>query len=99
MDLAPNSTKSMECLKGYSAKPCFVLTRGVGWKLPTFATHYTTYRFVYFPLPDAPFPSRLPRAASSAPPPGMVLPNTKAGTAASPASPPEIDLVFPVQRS
>jgi hypothetical protein len=30
IDLAPNSTKSMECLKGYSAKACFVLTRGVG---------------------------------------------------------------------
>jgi hypothetical protein len=27
MDLAPNSTKSMECLKGYSAKLFFVLTR------------------------------------------------------------------------
>jgi hypothetical protein len=41
----------MECLKGYSAKPCFVFTRGVGWKLPTFATHYTTYRFVlFFPI-------------------------------------------------
>jgi hypothetical protein len=38
MDLAPNSTKFMECLKGYFAKTCFVLTRGVGWKLPTFAT-------------------------------------------------------------
>jgi hypothetical protein len=48
MDLAPNSTKSMEYLKGYSAKAGFVLTRGVGWKLPTFATHYTTYRFVLF---------------------------------------------------
>jgi hypothetical protein len=41
MDLAPNSTKSIECLKGYSAKAGFVLTHGVGWKLPTFATHYT----------------------------------------------------------
>jgi hypothetical protein len=30
MDLAPNSTKSMEYLKGYSAKTVFVLTRGVG---------------------------------------------------------------------
>jgi hypothetical protein len=30
MDLAPNSTKSMECLQGYSADACFVLTRGVG---------------------------------------------------------------------
>jgi hypothetical protein len=30
MDLAPNSTKSTECLKGYSMKPCFVLTHGVG---------------------------------------------------------------------
>jgi hypothetical protein len=48
MDLAPNSTKSMECLKGYSAKACFALTRGVGWKLPTIATHYTTYRFNSF---------------------------------------------------
>jgi hypothetical protein len=57
MDLAPNSTKSMECLKGYSAKPCFVLTHGVGWKLPTFATHYTTYWFVFFPeTPPAPSP-------------------------------------------
>jgi hypothetical protein len=52
MDLAPNSTKSMECLKGYSAKTGFVPTRGVEWKLPTFATHYTTYRFVLF-FPDA----------------------------------------------
>jgi hypothetical protein len=48
MDLAPNSTKSIECLKGYYVKPCFILTRGVRWKLPTFATHYTTYRFVLF---------------------------------------------------
>jgi hypothetical protein len=37
----PNSTKSMEYLKGYSAKASFVLTRGVRWKLPTFATDYT----------------------------------------------------------
>jgi hypothetical protein len=29
MDLAPNSTKFMEYLKGYSAKAGFVLTRGV----------------------------------------------------------------------
>jgi hypothetical protein len=58
MDLAPNSTKSIECLKGYSAKAGFVLTRGVGWKLPTFPTHYTSYRFVCFsfPLPLATFP-------------------------------------------
>jgi hypothetical protein len=48
MDLAPNSTKSMECLKRYSAKSCFVLTRVVGWKLPTFATHYTSYWFICF---------------------------------------------------
>jgi hypothetical protein len=48
MDLAPNSTKSMEYLKGYSAKAGFVLTRKVGWKLLTFATHYTTYRIVLF---------------------------------------------------
>jgi hypothetical protein len=52
MDLAPNSTKSMECLKGYSAKAGFVPTREVEWKLPTFVTHYTTYRFVLF-FPDA----------------------------------------------
>jgi hypothetical protein len=58
MDLALNSTKSMECLKGYSVKPCFVLSRGVRWKLPTFATHYASYLFIYFsfPVPDAPFP-------------------------------------------
>jgi hypothetical protein len=48
MDLASNSTKSMEYLKGYSAKAGFVLTRKVGWKLLTFATHYTTYRIVLF---------------------------------------------------
>jgi hypothetical protein len=48
----------MECLKWYSAKVCFVLTRGVGWKLPTSATHYTTYRFVLFsPPPRNPSPS------------------------------------------
>jgi hypothetical protein len=47
----------MECLKGYSAKPCFVLTCGVGWKLPTFATHYTTYRFVLFSSPTRPVAS------------------------------------------
>jgi hypothetical protein len=29
MDLAPNSTKSMEYLKGYSKKAGLVLTRGV----------------------------------------------------------------------
>jgi hypothetical protein len=50
MDLAPNSTKSMEYLKGYSAKAGFVPTRGVGWKLPTFATRYTIYRFNFFPI-------------------------------------------------
>jgi hypothetical protein len=63
MDLAPNSTKSMECLKRYSAKAGFVLTREVGWKLPTFATHYTTYRFdSFFPtqcVPSPPSPSRM----------------------------------------
>jgi hypothetical protein len=48
MDLAPNSTKSMECLRRYFAKSCFVLTRGVGWKLLTFATHYTSYRLICF---------------------------------------------------
>jgi hypothetical protein len=67
MDLALNSTKSMECLKGYSAKACFVLTRGVGWKLPTFATHYTTYWFVLFsPPPTRPVVSP---DLSSPPPP------------------------------
>jgi hypothetical protein len=43
------STKSMGYLKGYSTKVDFVLTRGVGWKVPTFAIHYTTYQFVFFP--------------------------------------------------
>jgi hypothetical protein len=74
MDLAPNSTKSMECLKGYSAKACFVLTRGVGWKLPTFATHYTTYRFVLFPSPMRPVPPRDP----SSPPPPLIHVNSAA---------------------
>jgi hypothetical protein len=62
MDLAPNSAKSMECLKGYSAKPCFVLTRGVEWKLPTTATHYTSVlvRF-YFPPGDPSPPLYSPR--------------------------------------
>jgi hypothetical protein len=55
----------MECLKRYSAKSCFVLTRGVGWKLLTFATHYTTYRFVLFPPRDPSSPSSGPRAPSS----------------------------------
>jgi hypothetical protein len=76
MDLAPNSTKSMECLKGYSAKACFALTRGVGWKLPTIATHYTTYRFNSYSrdslLTRSSPPSRDPSPSSStvaAPPP------------------------------
>jgi hypothetical protein len=66
MDLAPNSTKSMECLKGYSAKACFVLTRGVGWKLPTIATHYTTYQFnSFFPKTPSSRDCRLPHATQS----------------------------------
>jgi hypothetical protein len=79
----------MECLKGYSAKACFVLTRGVGWKLPTFATHYTTYRFVPFSLsPTRPVAS--PDLFSPSPPAsreqgaGAALPS-----AGQPAGPPE----------
>jgi hypothetical protein len=30
MNLAPNSTNFMECLKGYSANTFFITTRGVG---------------------------------------------------------------------
>jgi hypothetical protein len=65
MDLALNSTKSMDCLKGYSAKPYFVLTRGVGWKLPTTATHYTSVpvRF-YFPQATRRFPRTAARGAT-----------------------------------
>jgi hypothetical protein len=77
MDLAPNSTKSMECLKGYSAKAGFVLTRGVGWKLPTFATHYNgTGSSVFvspFPLATFPVARRSPRQTAS--PPLRVFPN------------------------
>jgi hypothetical protein len=77
MDLAPNSTKSMECLEGYSAKTGFVPTRGVKWKLHTFATHYTTYRFVLFsPMhPVARRPSSSCRALSSARTPGVPTPS------------------------
>jgi hypothetical protein len=61
MDLAPNSNKSMECLKGYSAKAFFVLTRGVGWKLPTTATHYTSVPVRFF------FPRRPVNSAATLP--------------------------------
>jgi hypothetical protein len=67
MDLAPNSTKSMECLKGYSAKAGFVLTRGVGWKLTTFATHYTSYRFICFLSPFSLATHHSPRQTASPP--------------------------------
>jgi hypothetical protein len=50
MNLAPNYTKSMEYLKGYSTNASFVLICGVGWKLPTFTTHYTTYRSYIAPV-------------------------------------------------
>jgi hypothetical protein len=81
MDLAPNSTKSMECLKGYSAKPCFVLTRGVGWKLPTTATHYTNVPVRFF-SPSRPVASRsknparpfLSSRAATVPPPPLFSP-------------------------
>jgi hypothetical protein len=87
MDLAPNSTKSMECLKGYSAKPCFVLTRGVGWKLPTTATHYTNVPVRFFsPSRPVASPSKNPARpflssrAATVPPPQLFSP---------PAGPPE----------
>lgn len=48
LNLAPNSTKSMESLRGYSANTVFERTREVVWKLPTIAIVYTGYRFVFF---------------------------------------------------
>jgi hypothetical protein len=63
MDLAPNSTKSMECLKGYSAKPCFVLTRGVGGNYPPLSP--ITQRTGSFFFPHA--TRHLPRAEAARP--------------------------------
>jgi hypothetical protein len=48
LNLAPNSTKSMESLRGYSVNTVFERTREVVWKLPTIAIVYTGYRFVFF---------------------------------------------------
>jgi hypothetical protein len=79
----------MECLKGYSAKALFVLTRGVGWKLPTFATHYTTYRFVSFFL----FPTRPATSLDLSSPPSPASRQQGVGaavpSAGRPARPPE----------
>jgi hypothetical protein len=62
MDLALNSTKSMKYLKGYSTKAGSVLIRGVGWKLPTFATDYTNLPVQFY------FPRTLTRATCCLPP-------------------------------
>jgi hypothetical protein len=67
MDLALNSTKSMECLKGYSAKALFVLTRGVGWKLPTFTQHTGSFLFFSSPCDPRP-PSTFPLLRRPRPP-------------------------------
>jgi len=75
LELGVNSWFFLELLKGCSKNTCYGLPHGVGVKLPTNATLYTTYRFTgkeSTPPPGAPPPP----CASPLSPPSLQPPQT-----------------------